>query len=107
LAEEAYKAILAETPSNQLAAKRLIALARETAGSKTGRARDEANLRVLEQLNECVERCRRGKRAAVCCVYVCLCVCEWAGCVKGKGRGNGEGDVGIQAPRSGVHPTSL
>ena len=70
MAEEAYKAILAETPSNQLAAKRLIALARETAGSKTGRARDEANLRVLEQLNECVERCRRGETG--CCV--CMCV---------------------------------
>jgi hypothetical protein len=53
-AEELYRAIVKETPSNQLAAKRLITVAREGAASKHGRARDDANLHVLEQLNECV-----------------------------------------------------
>jgi hypothetical protein len=51
-AEEIYRAIVKETPSNQLAAKRLITLSRQQAGSKTGRQREEADLKVLEQMNE-------------------------------------------------------
>ena len=51
-AEDIYRAITKETPSNQLAAKRLIALARQVAVSKTGHARADAEGRVFELMNE-------------------------------------------------------
>ncbi len=55
-AQEVYDAVLKETPSNQLAAKRLIALAKHSAASKTvPREREQADLHVLEQLNEYVQ----------------------------------------------------
>ena len=54
-AEAVYNALIKETPSNQLAWKRLITLARAQAATKVARPREDADAKVLQLFHDYLE----------------------------------------------------
>jgi hypothetical protein len=85
-AEQLCKEVVAEVPSNQVAAKRLIAIARQRTAGLVGRARDTEDERVLQQLNtyletfgtdvEAVRLSRRAGWQVSCSPRVCVTECD-------------------------------